>query len=259
MFEARLTQAALLKKLVDAIKDLVNDANFDVSGNGFSLQAMDTSHVSLVALLLRGDGFDHYRCDRPLSLGINMGSLTKVLKCATNDDVCTLKATDEADKLTLMFESKEGDRVSEFDVKLMDIDSEHLGIPEQAYNSVITMPSAEFQRIVRDLSTIGDTVVISCTKESIKFSVSGDVGSANVTVRQSASADNEENNTTIQLDDPVTLSFALRYLNLFTRATPLASQVTLSLSSDVPLVVEYKVETLGHIRYYLAPKIDDSA
>ena len=82
------------------------------------------------------------------------------------------------------------------------------------------------------------------------------MGSANVTVRQSASADNEENNTTIQvahqcndflvpnsliplqLDDPVTLSFALRYLNLFTRATPLASQVTLSLSSDVPLVVE---------------------
>lgn len=29
-----------------------------------------------------------------------------------------------------MFEGKEGDRVSEFELKLMDIDSEHLGIPE---------------------------------------------------------------------------------------------------------------------------------
>jgi proliferating cell nuclear antigen len=34
-------------------------------------------------------------------------------------------------------------------------------------------------------------------------------------------------------------------------------QVQLSLSSDVPLVVEYKIENYGYIRYYLAPKIED--
>jgi hypothetical protein len=64
MFEARLTQGELLKKIIDSIKDLVTDANFDCSATGFGLQAMDSSHVSLVALLLRADGFEHYRCDR---------------------------------------------------------------------------------------------------------------------------------------------------------------------------------------------------
>ena len=39
----------------------------------------------------------------------------------------------------------------------MDIDSEHLGIPDTEYSAVIKMPSAEFQRICKDLSTIGDT------------------------------------------------------------------------------------------------------
>lgn len=29
------------------------------------------------------------------------------------------------------------------------------------------------------------------------------------------------------------------------------------MSSDVPLVVEYKIGDIGHIRYYLAPKIED--
>lgn len=29
------------------------------------------------------------------------------------------------------------------------------------------------------------------------------------------------------------------------------------MSHDVPLVVEYKIADMGHIRYYLAPKIDD--
>lgn len=38
MFEARLTQAQLLRKLVDAIKDLVVEANLDVASDGISLQ-----------------------------------------------------------------------------------------------------------------------------------------------------------------------------------------------------------------------------
>ena len=45
----------------------------------------------------------------------------------------------------------------------MDIDSEHLGIPETDYEVTIRMPSVEFQRICRDLATIGDTVSINVT------------------------------------------------------------------------------------------------
>ena len=41
------------------------------------------------------------------------------------------------------------------------------------------------------------------------------------------------------------------------QATPLSSTVILNLSKDVPLVVEYRIEETGHIRYYLAPKIED--
>jgi proliferating cell nuclear antigen len=49
----------------------------------------------------------------------------------------------------------------------------------------------------------------------------------------------------------------LRYLNFFTKATSLSNDVTLSLSPDVPLMVEYKMEDVGNIRFYLAPKIDE--
>jgi len=53
------------------------------------------------------------------------------------------------------------------------------------------------------------------------------------------------------------LTFAVRYLNMFTKAANLASQVSLSMSPDVPLVVEYDIGDIGCMRYYLAPKIDD--
>ena len=63
----------------------------------------------------------------------------------------------------------------------------------------------------------------------------------------------------VNFEEPVALNFALRYLNFFTKATPLSASVVLHLSKDVPLVVEYQIEELGHIRFYLAPKIEDEA
>lgn len=40
MFEARMPQAALLKKIIEAIKDLVTEANFDCSASGIQLQVL---------------------------------------------------------------------------------------------------------------------------------------------------------------------------------------------------------------------------
>lgn len=101
-------------------------------------------------------------------------------------------------------------------------------------------------------------MVIAASKDGIKFSVKGDLGTGNVTVRPSNDVDTkDEEKTTIELNEPVTLTFALRYLNFFTKATALSSSVTLSLSKEVPLVVEYKIEDMGYIRFYLAPKIED--
>ncbi|GFP87644.1 proliferating cell nuclear antigen [Phtheirospermum japonicum] len=105
MFEVRLVEGGLLKKIVESFKDLVNDANFDCSATGFSLQAMDSSHVALVAFLLRAEGFDHYRCDRNLMMGMNVANMAKMLKCASNDDIVTIKADDGTDTVTFMFES----------------------------------------------------------------------------------------------------------------------------------------------------------
>jgi proliferating cell nuclear antigen len=61
----------------------------------------------------------------------------------------------------------------------------------------------------------------------------------------------------VEMQEPVTLTFALRYLNSFTKATPLSSTVTLSMSKELPVAVEYKIADMGHIRFYLAPKIEE--
>merc|ERR1712200_399830 len=77
MFEAKFPQAALLKKVLDALTGLIDDATFDCDDEGLCLQAMDSSHVSLVTVKIPRETFEEFRCDRNLSLGLNLVANTK--------------------------------------------------------------------------------------------------------------------------------------------------------------------------------------
>ena len=58
-----------------------------------------------LALLLRSDGFEHFRCDRGMSLGVSMKSLGTILKCANAKDTITLKSEEKNDNLQMVFEN----------------------------------------------------------------------------------------------------------------------------------------------------------
>ncbi|CAM8961475.1 unnamed protein product [Rhodiola kirilowii] len=257
MLELRLVQGSLLKKVMEAIKDLVVDANFDCSSSGFSLQAMDSSHVALVALLLRSEGFEHYRCDRNLSIGMNLGNMSKMLKCAGNDDIITIKADDGSDTVTFMFESPTQDKISDFEMKLMDIDSEHLGIPEAEYHAIVRMPAAEFARICKDLSSIGDTVVISVTKEGLKFSTRGDIGTANIVLRQNTTVDKPEEATIIEMNEPVVSNICFEVHELLHKSNTTVQHGHNQLVLRAPCCCGVQDSRDGYIRFYLAPKIEE--
>jgi proliferating cell nuclear antigen len=93
MFEARLLQGHVLKRVVESVKDLLTEAAWECGPAGIQLmvgrmqqaalataQAMDDSHVSLVTMELRADGFNLYRCDRTVTLGMSLPSLGKIFK-----------------------------------------------------------------------------------------------------------------------------------------------------------------------------------
>jgi len=260
MFEAKLAAAALLKKVIDAVKDLVTEAPFDCTENAMCLQAMDASHVALVTLKLEIGAFDSYRCDRTIALGLNLTDVAKVLKCAKNEDTCMIRFEDnDGDSVTFTFDDGRA-RKQDITLKLMDIDSDHLGIPDQKYSCVIDMPSGEFMRTCKDIASFSDTLNISATKAGVVFSGKGDTVTNTVTYTQSNTVDEEDKERVfIEVKEKVNLSFAIKYITNFTKATPLCDRVRISLCNDVPLVVEYSIDDNGYLRFYLAPKVDDSA
>ncbi|KAK4217656.1 proliferating cell nuclear antigen [Rhypophila decipiens] len=255
MLEAQLDEANVFKKSIEAIKDLVQDCNFDCNDAGIGLQAMDNSHVALVSMLLSRDAFSHYRCDRNIALGINLTSLTKVLRSAGDKDCIKFKAEDAPDVLHLLFEHPDSDRTAEYDLKLMDIDQEHLGIPDTDYAATIIMPSSEFKRIATDLMAMSESVNIEASKDGVKFSASGDIGSGSVSLRSNSDVENPKNSINIELNEPVSLTFSLKYLVNFCKAASLSDRVKVCLSNEVPLLVQYDMLTGSHLQFYLAPKV----
>lgn len=73
----------------------------------------------------------------------------------------------------------------------------------------------------------------------MKFSATGDIGSANIKLAQTASIDKEEEAVVIEMEEPVTLTFACQYLNYFTKATSLSPQVN---------IISWRDQT--HLYYY---------
>ena len=258
IFEAHLTDNAIFRKLIDSVRDLVDNVTFDLSEDGIHLQALDSNHVSLVNMALHRDGFENYYCQRGISLGINLQSLTKILKCARQNDKLILQMDNNQEKLNVSFQSLESKRSSNFDIKLMDLDSEHLTIPEMEYDATVLVGSVEYQRTIHDLMTLGDNITLEVDEDSFSLSTKGEIGEGKIVLDRTDDEENPSDESVhLKVETPVTLTFSMKYLNNFCKATPLSSHVLLSMKKDSPLVTEYQIPNLGYVKYFLAPKIDD--
>jgi proliferating cell nuclear antigen len=267
MFTARLNDGTILKRIVDSIKDLVQDVNLDISSSGISLQAMDSSHVALVQLHLAHTGFQTYTVERNMTIGLSIQNLAKVMKLVNANDSITLKCgrgtndSEEPQNIQIICESNRAEgRTTEFSLNLISLDSEALGIPETTYSSEITMNSMEFSKLCKELYALSETVSFEITSNFVKFAVEGEVGSGSIKIQTGghAPAATKEEDGEDADKNAVTLSFALRYLNLFNKAYNLSNEVRISMSPDTPLCVEYNMsDKMGSLKFYLAPKISE--
>ncbi|MBA0731107.1 hypothetical protein Golax_025443 [Gossypium laxum] len=170
-------------------------------------------------------------------MGMNFANMARMLRCASDDDIVLL-----VDCWFIFHGFTAQDKISDYEMKLMLITSENLEIPDAGYEAIVKMQHL---------------FMISVTKEGIQFFTGGDIGTANIFCRKTTPVAKEKEAISIEMEKPVLLTLALRYLISFTKATPLAKQVTISMSYGRPIVVECKMEIMGHIRFYLVPKVEE--
>jgi len=257
MFEAKFAQGNVLRKVVDALRDLVTEAKFEFSPTGISLQSMDSGHIVLVALELRADGFESYRCDRAIPVGMKMASLSKVVKTSGADDAVTLRAEDAGGSLAIRFDAPDGGRTCEYDLRLMDLDVDSIAVPELDYDVCVKMSAAEFQRVCRDLSTLGDAVMLSVTKDCVTFTTRGDDGTGTIQVRGGAQEKKDGPATEIVVRTPHQVYLCLNFLQQFAKSAQLSDTVTIQITNECPTLFQYNIGNMGRVQFYLAPKVEE--
>lgn len=142
MAEATFETAKTWKRILEAIQEMANEILFDWNGDGITMNQMDSSHVAVIMMELRKDGFACYRCKRGISTGVNIASMLKVLKLADDDLPLRLAADCTPEgyppcEMELTFGNVS--HPSTFTLKLMDIDMERLKVPDIGCDAIVNM------------------------------------------------------------------------------------------------------------------------
>jgi len=255
-------QIAPFRILMTALKDILLESNIIFTPEGIKIINMDKSHTILAHLALHAENFEGYECKKDkIIIGVNMFHLFKLISTIDNNDTLTIyiEKADYADGIVqylgLKFENGDIKQQKIQKLRLIEPDNEELEVPDVKFSSILTLPSVDFQKIVRDLSCISDKIEIKSVATSngaeLIFKCSG--GFADAEIRRAESDGSMEYVVKQNIGKIIQGEFSLKNLGYFIKCTNLCSQIEIYLENNLPLIVKYNVASLGDIKLCLAP------
>ena len=239
-------KASAFKSTFEVLKDILNDVNIYFRPQGMYIVTLDTARTSLIDMFLAADNFEEYSCEQEeIIAGINISNTFKLLKTITNNDVLTIEINSkECMDIEITSEAKKTS--TKFQLKLLDINESRIEVPDVTMTSVTTLPSADFQRLCRDMSNIGTDIQITRIGKELRLKCEGDFANQETSIE--CPEESQE----------ITGLYSLRYLNIFTKATSMCSSVQIMQEDGNRfLILKYNVADLGELKFYLATKVSE--
>jgi proliferating cell nuclear antigen len=257
-FVVSTVQSCAFRTMIEALKDILNDVNIKFDSTGMKILAMDSTHVALVHMKLQSQKFERFYCPKPKVCGISVMRLFKLLKTMTPNDTITFYVEKhEPNILKIQIVTNEKNLRHTFELKLMDLCMENdVDVGHEDFSSVIRMPSADFQKLCRDMSQLAPNIEIKSYSNQLIFSVENEWVSQETVINET---DNRigKGLSYIQNSNPnevIQGVFSLKFLVLFSKCTNLCTNIELYLKNDHAMVIRYYVGNLGEIKFCLAPK-----
>jgi proliferating cell nuclear antigen len=239
-------QASAFKSTFEVLKDILNDVNIYFRPQGMYIVTLDTARTSLIDIFLSADNFEEYEClQEEIIAGINISNTFKLLKTITNNDVLKIEINSK-EYMDIEISSEAKKTNTKFQLKLLDINENHIEVPDIDMTTITTLPSVDFQRLCRDMSNIGTDIEIRRFENQIKFRCDGDFA-------------NQETSIDCLDESPeISGTYSLKYLNIFTKATSMCASVQIiQETGNRFLILKYNVANLGELKFYLATKVSE--
>lgn len=229
----------IMRKALALLNELSDDVNITFSTQGMKIVAMDTGHVSLSAVKFSKGMFDVYSLGKETVIGVKLSNLVKVLSCV---DGPTSFVYDEETPDFFKISTEHGN----FQMGLIDLESEEMEIPDMDFEVEIDADSAVFQKHVKNLAMFGGALRIQAGDE-VWMSSSGEIGTGSIRVEGSR----------VKVSGPLDSSFSLKYINTFCKAANVSKTVALRLSPEQPLLLKYEFADDSYISFFLAPRYEE--
>lgn len=255
-------QSGPFKTLINALKDIILECNIIFTPTGVKIVNMDKTQTVVVYLDLPADKFEEYECARDkIIICINLQNFSRILGALETNDTLVMyidgKHYDEGfvSSFFVRIESKSMDQIASYGLHLGETDSEETIFPDMKFTTEITMPSIDFQKIIRALSNLTNRIEIKAVGDEVGFKCYGQAADADI-VRPSATEKAGGNGKAgVGASSEVVQGvFSSRTLSNFIKCTNLCPQIVLYLGNDLPLVVQYAVANLGTLRLCLASR-----
>jgi proliferating cell nuclear antigen len=243
MFEATINDTRSWKNSIEAIAALIDEGTFQIDSSGLKLRAMDPSQIALVDFEVPARAFEKFKCEKPLTIGIDFTELSKITRRAKPEDKIDI-SIDTRLKMVLRGETKRS-----FAVSIIESTTNPPKEPKIEFTAEVKITPNLIKETLKDAELISNHVVLKVEKVfSIKSE--GDTGSVDIEFP-------EDKLLSISQKAPSRAVFSLEYLNNILKAAEIPSVVIINLKNDAPLKVEYSIGD-ARVTYYLAPRIESA-
>ena len=245
-------QAGAFRILIEALKEILTEGNFIFDETGVKLMAMDSTRSILIHMKLDHENFEFFHCPKKMLVGVNMLNFFKLIKTMGNSETLTLFIEKENEnKLGILINNFEKNSQTVYRLNLLDIADENIKIPPAEFETELSLPSNDFQKIIRDMINIGENIEIKSIGSQLLLNCTGDFASQETILGETNNG--LKFNQISPKELPIQGIYSLKYLILFTKCTNLCNQINLYIKNDYPLIIRYSVASLGDIKLCLAP------
>tara|TARA_B110000027_G_scaffold130071_1_gene152380 strand:- start:2418 stop:3248 length:831 start_codon:yes stop_codon:yes gene_type:complete len=262
VFEACSAQGVAFKTTMDALVHAhIVETTMVVNRQGISIRQIDPGQCMVVDLLVEAPSFQTFELgEEETHVGVNVPALQRVLKSLTNKDTITLSVLYD-DPVYLRVAVYNDFTKSEVvhRLRVLMLDYEQVDIPEHETDRIVSMPSTDFARHVKDFAPLSASLEFETTESAFYVRARSDLCISEAAIRPKNNVRGEQfgnGSTHIGLgrngNKTVCQSFNTKYLQSITKATALDSQITLYFTQDKPVIIRYNVSIIGSLRYVLA-------
>ena len=238
------------------------------------IQSMDKSHICLSSITISSNWFSSYHIEDTTNISLDSTNFAIMMSYALKHTKMEIKFEDdvEPDKLFINLSSNtetafvepktksKSKKIKEvqnkfdhfFELGLIDVEQDTLGIPDVEYDVEFTMKSENFVELIGELMVFGSNLNIICSEEVLEFNASGDTGKLKVNIPI-----DDLNEYAIGEGDAIDISYSLNHIGKMCLSNKLGQNVSLSISSEYPMAIKYDLGDDSSVAFYIAPKISD--